>query len=139
MGVRESSRKLEIGAAVQLSQAVQAELADAGCTQLSALLAELLLDDFDDEGEATRVHVALVGGSGQAAKELLPIEGLAGAVPLDHLEDLRNGALIGGEAMPAFGALTAPANGSVGDATGLEGPGGGVAAGAVHSSECSGV
>jgi hypothetical protein len=79
-----------------------------------------------------------VAGPVETAEQLLPIEGLAAAVPLDHLGRLWDGPLIGGEAVTAFGALAAPADGAVGYATGLEGLGGGVAARAGHSSECTG-
>src|SRR5204862_3573202 len=98
----------------------------------------LLLDGIGNEGETARIHVALVSGPGQAAQELLPIEGLTMAVALDHLHPLGHRPLVGGEAMAALGALAAPASGAVGDATGLEGLGGGVAAGAVHPWESTG-
>jgi hypothetical protein len=137
-GIRESSRKLQIGPAVDFSQSVETELADSGGRQLAALVPQLALDTIDDEGEAAGVDVALVAGPVEAPEQLVSIEGLAAAVALDHLEDLRDRALVGGEAMPARSTLTSPADGAVWDPAGLEGPGGGVAAGAGHSSECSG-
>jgi hypothetical protein len=70
--------------------------------------------------------------------ELLAIEGLAAAVALDHLECFRHGALVGGEAVAAGGALAAAADSAVRDAAGLKGLGGGVAAGTIHSPESTG-
>src|SRR5690349_9014828 len=60
------------------------------------------------------------------------------AVSLDHLEELRNGPLVGREAVAATRAFTAPADRAVGSPAGLEGLRGGVAAGTVHSLKCSG-
>lgn len=78
-----------------------------------------------------------MGGPGQASQQLLPIERLPAAIALDHDETFRDGALIGGEAMAARSALAPAADGAVRDAAGLEGAGGGVAAGAGHSSQCT--
>ena len=47
---------------------------------------------------------ALVSGAGQASQQLLAIERLPAAVALDHLETLRDGPLVGGEAVAASGA-----------------------------------
>jgi hypothetical protein len=114
---------------------VEAELGDPGRAQLSAVVAEFLLDTINNEGEPTRVHVALVGGTGETAEELVAIERLAVAVSLDHLGNLRDGALVGGEAVAATGALAAAPDGTIRYAPSLEGLGGRVAAGAVHSSK----
>ena len=60
------------------------------------------------------------------------------AVALDHLERLGDSPLVGGETVAALGALAAAAErrAAVG-LTGLEGGGGGVAAGTGHSGECT--
>jgi hypothetical protein len=70
--------------------------------------------------------------------ELLAIERLAAAVALDHLDRLRDGALVGREPVPAGGALAAAADGAVRDAAGLKDLGGGVAPGTIHSPESTG-
>jgi hypothetical protein len=137
-GIRKSSRKLQIGAAVELSQSVETEFGDAGGVDLTAEVAELAFNTINDQGEGAGVDVPLVACPGEAAEQLLSIEGLARAVALDHLRRLRDRPLVGREAVAAAGALAAPADGAVGDATGLEGLGGGVAAGAVHSLESTG-
>src|SRR5206468_9349305 len=72
-GIRKSSRKLQIGAAVEFLQAIQAELGDPRRGELSAPVPELLLDTINDEGEAPGIHVALVCCSGEAPQELAPI------------------------------------------------------------------
>jgi hypothetical protein len=123
-GVRESSRKLQIGTTVEFPQSVETELADPGGLQLSAGSPDLLLDRISNEGEAAGIHIPLVGGPGQASQQLLPIERLAAAVALDHFETLGDGPLRGGEAMAARGAFAAPADGAVRGPAGLEGLGG---------------
>jgi hypothetical protein len=137
-GIRESSRKLQVGPVVEFSQAFETELTDPRRAELSAGSPDLLLDNISNEGEAAGIHVALMSGAGQASQQLLPIERLPGAIALDHLKTLGDGPLIGGEAVSARGALAAPADGAVRDAARLEGLGGGVAAGTGHSLECSG-
>ena len=123
---------------VQFLEALETELSDVLGGQLATVVPNLSLDTVNEEAELPGIEPPLVGGSVQAAEKLLAIEGLAAAVALDHLQDLRHGPLVGGEAVAALGALTAPASGAVGDAARLEGLGGGVAAGTVHSSECTG-
>jgi hypothetical protein len=137
-GIRQSSRKLQVGAAIEISKSVETELGDALGAQLSAVVSELALNPVNEEAELPRIDVPLMRRAVQAGEELVAIEWLALAVALDHLEHLRDRPLIGGEAVAARGALTAPADSAVGDATGLEGLGGGVAAGTVHSSESTG-
>jgi hypothetical protein len=137
-GVRQSSRKLQIGAAVEFLQAIEAELADPSRRQLAAGLADLPFNTVNEEAELPRVELPLVGGSVERAEELVAVEGLMGAVALDHDEGLGNRALVGGEAVSARRALAAPADGAVWDATRFECLGRGVAAGTVHSSESSG-
>jgi hypothetical protein len=61
---------------VDLSQSVETELADSLGTQLSAPVADLLLDDIDNQGEAAGIHLALVAGPVEAAEQLVSIEGL---------------------------------------------------------------
>src|SRR3954453_639576 len=51
-GIRQSSRKLQIGPAVDLRQSVEAELADPSGIQLAPRPAQLLLHDIRDEREA---------------------------------------------------------------------------------------
>src|SRR4051794_28985175 len=131
--VRESSRKLQIGPAVEFAQSIETELADSLGAQLAAGVPDLLLDNIGDEGEAARIHVALVGRPGQASQQLPAIEQLPAAIALDHFETLRDGPLIGGDAMAAGAALAPPADGAIPPLAGLEGLGGGVAAGAGHS------
>jgi hypothetical protein len=75
-GVGKSSRKLQIGTVVELSQSVETELADPRGVDLSAVVAELPLDTVNDEREAAGIHVALVGRPGEAPQQLLPIERL---------------------------------------------------------------
>src|SRR5215211_897309 len=89
--LRQSSRKLQIGAAVELAQAVEAELGDSGGWQLACRVADLSLNTISNEGEAAGVDVAFMAGPGEAAKQLLTIERLPGPVPLDHRELLRYG------------------------------------------------
>jgi hypothetical protein len=122
---------------VELSQSVETEIADSLRAQLPTVVTELPLNAINDEGEAAGVDVSFVAGPVEAAEQLLSIERLAGAVALDHLERLGDGTLIGGEAVAAACALAAAADGSVRHAPGLERLGGGVAAGTVHSSECT--
>ena len=51
------------------------------------------------------------GRPGEPAQELLAVEALAPAVALDHVHARLLGALVGGEALAAAGALAAPAHG----------------------------
>jgi hypothetical protein len=71
-------------------------------------------------------------GSEERGAELVPVELLTAAVPLDHLDAFGDGPLVGGEAVAARRALAAAADGAVRHAPGLEGLGGGVAAWTVH-------
>jgi hypothetical protein len=123
---------------IEPAQTVEAELADPGGAELSAVLSQLSFDPLDQEAELPRVHVPLVARAVEAGEELVAIERLVRAVALDHPGDLRDRPLVGGEAMAAGAALTAPAYGAVRYAAGLQGSGGRVAAGAVHSSESTG-
>jgi hypothetical protein len=117
---------------VESAEAFEAELADPLGWQLPRH-SQLLLDPIDDQLEIARVDVALVGGADQRASQLRAIEGLALPTSLDHRQRLRLAPLIGGEAMAAARAPPAPANGvSVIGAPGLEDPGGGLAARAIH-------
>jgi len=131
-GVRESSRKLQIGAAVEFLQAVETEPADPLGRELAAVVTHLTFNTVNEEAELAGIQLPLVGGSVETAEQLLAVEGLAAAVALDHFEGLRNGALVGGEAVAARAALAPPANGAIGDAAGLEGLRLGVAAGTGH-------
>src|SRR4051794_19850170 len=131
--VRQSSRKLQIGAVVEFLQPVEAELGDPCGLKLAAGVADLPLHNIGNEGEAAGIDVALVAGPVEAAEQLLAIEGLAMAVPVDDDERLWDRPLVGGEAVAAGRALAAAAGGAVGDPAGLEGLRWGVAAGAVHS------
>src|SRR5918995_2447255 len=133
-GVRESSRKLQVGTAIEPGEALEAELPDSLGRDLAHPL-RLGLDALHDRLELARVDVPLVGGANQAAAELLAVEGPAPPIPLDHLERNRDGALIGGEAMPARGALpAAPQRGAPLGLPGLEDRGRRVAAGTIHCS-----
>src|SRR6476469_2309535 len=89
-GVRESSRKLQIGPAVELAQSIETDLADPLGAQVAAGGPDLLLDNISNRGEAAGIHVALMGGPGQASQQLLPIERLPATVALDHFETLRD-------------------------------------------------
>jgi hypothetical protein len=124
---------------VELLEAGEAEVGDAGGLDFPAAVAELAFNTIDDQGEGAGVDVPLVARPGEAAEQLLSIEGLAAPVALDHLRDLRDGTLVSGEAMAAAGALPAAADGAVVDAAGLEGLGGRVAARTIHSSESTDV
>jgi hypothetical protein len=137
-GIRQSSRKLLIGAVVELRQSIETELDDPGGREFAAAVARLALDPVDDLIEAPRIDIALVGCADQGAAELLAIERLAMAVALDDFQDLWDGPLIGREAMAARGALTpAPNRVTLRGSPGLEGPGGGVATGTVHFVKCT--
>src|SRR3954453_20249708 len=92
-GIRQSSRKLQIGPAVELAEPVEAELADAGRAQLSPRVADLSFNPIDEDSELPGIELALVGGAVEAAQELVPVEGLAGAVALEHREGIGDGAL----------------------------------------------
>jgi hypothetical protein len=132
-GIRQSSRKLQIGAAVDLLQSVKTELADPRSAQPSAGVPGLMLDPVDDLIESPGIDVALVRGANERAEELLVIERLDLSVPLDHLEDFRDGALVGREAMTARAALAAtPKRGAGVGLAGLEDGGRALAAGTVH-------
>jgi hypothetical protein len=109
---------------VELAQSIETELADPLGAQLAAGGPDLLLDNIGNEGEAAGIHVALMGGAGQASQQLLPIERLPAAIALDHFETLRDGPLIGGNAMAAGAALAPPADGAIRHPAGLEGLGG---------------
>jgi hypothetical protein len=130
-GVRESSRKLQIGAAIEPGEALEAELPDSLGRDLAHPL-RLGLDPLHDRLQLARVDVPLVGGANQAGAELVAVEGAAPAIPLDHLERVGDGALIGGEAMAALGALPAAPHGAVRDSPGFERVGGGGAPRTVH-------
>jgi hypothetical protein len=119
-GVRESSRKLQVGAAIEPSETLEAELADSLGRDLAHPL-RFGLDAFHDRLELSRVDVPLVGSTNQAAAELVAVEGSAPAIPLDHHERVGNGALIGGEAVAARRALpAAPQRGAALGLPGLE-------------------
>src|SRR3954447_9223969 len=131
--VRQSSRKLQIGPAIDLLQSVETELADPGGGQLAAGVPELPFDPVDEEPELSRVELAFVGGAVEAPEQLLAVERLAMAVALDHPQRLRDRPLVGGEAVSARGALAAAAKGRAGlGLASLEDGRGGIAAGAVH-------
>src|SRR4051794_28378114 len=130
-GIRQSSRKLQIGPAVDFLQSDETELGDARGRYLAAVLPRLAFNTVNEEGELPRVELPLVGRAVEAAEQLVPIERLAVSVALDDLQALRDRPLVGGEAMAAGRAFTAPANHPIRDAAGLEGLRGGVAAGTV--------
>jgi hypothetical protein len=58
-------------------------------------------------------------GPEERGAELVPVERLTSSVPLDHLDGLRDGPLVGGEAVAARRALAAAADGAVRHAPGL--------------------
>jgi hypothetical protein len=86
---------------VDFLQAPETELADPLGRQLAAGVADLSFNTINEETELSRVELALVSRSVETAEQLVAIEGLALAIALDHLERLRNGALVGGEAVSA--------------------------------------
>jgi hypothetical protein len=96
---------------VEPAETVEADLADSLGAQLAAGAAALVLYPVDDQLEVARIDVALVGGADQTSAELRPVEWLALAAPLDHLERLGLAALEAGESPPALAALAAAANG----------------------------
>ena len=131
--IRESSRKLQIGAAIELPQSLEAELADPLRLDLALSAQCGFLDPVGDRLQLARIHVALVGSAHQTAEQLLAVERLTLSVPLDHDDLIGDGPLEGGEAVAAAGALAAAAkSGAVLGVAGLQGPGGGLAAWTVH-------
>jgi hypothetical protein len=135
--LRQSSRKLQIGPAVQSAEAFEAALADPLGPQLAAGVPELGLDALDDQIQVPWIDVALVGRPDQTGAELLAVERQPRPVALDHLEDVRNGAFIGGEAVAALRAAPPAADGVALGPAGLEDGGGGVAARTVHFTKCT--
>jgi hypothetical protein len=118
---------------VEFPQSLQTELADPGGAQLAAGVADLTLNPVNEEAELPRIKLALVGGAIEAPEQLRAIERLAVPIALDHLQRLRDGPLVGGEAMTTLRALApAPKSGATLGLAGLEDGGGGVAAGTVH-------
>jgi hypothetical protein len=109
--VRESSRKLQIGAVVELPQSLEAELDDPLGAQLAALAMCGLFDSGDEGLESAGIEVPLVSRADQRAEELVAVEGLAVAIALDHHGRLRDRALEGREAVAALRALAAAAKG----------------------------
>jgi hypothetical protein len=99
--LRQSSRKLQIGAVVELSQSVETEVGDPSGLQLTARVTNLSFNAVNEEDQLSRIERTLVCGAVQACEQLVAIERLTLAIAFDHLEGLRDGALVGGEAVPA--------------------------------------
>jgi hypothetical protein len=136
--IRQSSRKLLIGAPIDPRQSIETKLSDSRGAEFAAGVPDLSFNTVNEETELPGIEGALVSSPVQAPEQLLAVEGLAMAVALDHLQSLRDRPLVGGEAMPARRALATPAKGgAVLGLAGLEDGGGGVAVGAIHSSESS--
>src|SRR3954466_3696162 len=55
-GIRQSSRKLQIGPAVDFLQSLEAELADAGGPQFAAVVPHLAFNPVNEEAELPRVE-----------------------------------------------------------------------------------
>jgi hypothetical protein len=136
-GIRQSSRKLLIGAVIELGQSIETELGDPGGHDLASGPPCFALNPVDDSLQPPGIDVALVRGPDQGAAELPAVERLAVAVPLDHLDGLGDSALVGGEAVPARRALTTPAKGATIGSARLERLAGSLATGTVHSLNCS--
>src|SRR3954451_13105685 len=81
-GVRQSSRKLLIGAAVDPGQSVETELGDSLGAQLAAAVADLPFNPVNEEAELPGIEGALVGRPVEAPEQLLTVEGLAMAIAL---------------------------------------------------------
>src|SRR5262245_36010722 len=105
--VRESSRKLQIGAPIELLKSLETELADLFGLDFAVPADCGFLDPVRDRLEVTRVDVPLVRGTHQATEKLLAVEGLAAPIPLDHHRRLGDCPLEGGEAPAALRALAA--------------------------------
>src|SRR5689334_7906442 len=58
-GIRKSSRKLQIGAAVELRQTLEAELPDSDRAELSAVLPDLTFNTVNEEAQLAGVELAL--------------------------------------------------------------------------------
>jgi len=122
---------------VEVSESFEAELPDTGGRELPAGVASLALDPVDNLVQAPRVDVALVGGADERAAELRPVERLAVAVALDHLERLGDRSLVRGEAVTAGRALATTTDRPIGNAPGLESLSSGVATWTAHSPKCT--
>src|SRR6266540_7540489 len=70
IGIRQSSRKLLIGAVVELRESIEAELGDPGGAQPTAVVPHLAFDPVNDEAELPRVEGPLVGGAVEALEQL---------------------------------------------------------------------
>ena len=68
-GIRKSSRKLQIGAVVELRQSFEAELPDPRGAQLAPGLPGLGLDALDDLLQPARIDVPLARGPDQRGTE----------------------------------------------------------------------
>src|SRR5919201_2163722 len=128
LGQLERPEILQIGAAVERPEALQAELADARRAQLAAGALELGLDPAGEHIQLGAGNRALMGGAGERAPKLHGLEPLALAASLPHPQALGDDPLVGGEPPPTgvAGAPAADRRATVGR-PGLDHPGGGAA------------
>jgi hypothetical protein len=129
---------LEVGAAVEVREAGEAELDEPLRRELAARSAQLRRDAVDEGIEVVAGDRPLVGCAGERGTELRGLEALAFAAPLPDPEPLGDHALIRREAMAALRASPAPPNGdSVIGGAGLRDAGLGAAEGADHAMKYS--
>ena len=110
IGIGEGSGELEIGAAIEPLQALEADLPDPVGAQIASRDLGLVLDPLDDQLEVTGIDVALVGCADEPRAELRPVEALTLAASLHDPGGLGLTALEAGEPPPAPLAAAAAAD-----------------------------
>src|SRR5918999_701200 len=125
--------ELQVRAAVELGEPLEAQLGDPRRLELAAAGLDRNLDPVHQRFDVLGRHRALVRRPQQRGAQLGAVEALAPAIALADEDGLPLAALVGGEPVAAGGAAAPPADGGpVLDPTGLQGAGRPVAAGTIH-------
>ena len=133
---RQGAGELEVGAGIELAQALEAQARDAIGVELAAGSVRFGLYPVDERLDVAGAHRPLVRGAEKGGAQLGPIEALAAPIALSHVGGLRVAPFEGGEPVTARGALAAPTQrGAAAGATALEHVRSLVASRAIHKAE----
>jgi len=133
---RQGAGELEVGAGIELAQAIEAQARDAIGVELAAGSVRFGLDPVDERLDVAGAHRPFVGGAEQGGAQLGSIEALAAPIALSHVGGLGVAPFEGGEPVAARGALAAATQrGAAVGTTALEDVRPLVASRAVHEDE----